>query len=260
MCRESRGGRRLWPMSTTNYCLASSRPLRRKAALPPRHFCIEPYMAGDGRGSLAHQERRDARRGRRSRSANRDHTPRGASARSSPLRRSRRIRSLTPREPDPEATEPQPVIWWELLRAGYDPVRLPEPIHSPVSRLTGRPWRILRKGAFQIPVFRVEGEGPDKLYPKHAVRAAAYCALLEQSAGGRSPSPIALFAGAYKGWTLPNSTAARAFLDKALAAARTSLPPELMIGPPASLGLCAGCPHGAPRPYRRGETETTLFG
>jgi hypothetical protein len=171
-----------------------------------------------------------------------------------------RIRTLAPREPDPEATEPQPVIWWELLRAGYDPVRLPEPIHSPVSRLTGRPWRILRKGEFQIPVFRVEGEGPEKLYPKHAVRAAAYCALLEQSAGARSPYAIALFAGTYNGWTLPNSIAARAFLDKALAAARTYLTPEMMIGPPASLGLCAGCPHGAPRPYRRGETETTLFG
>jgi hypothetical protein len=171
-----------------------------------------------------------------------------------------RIRTLAPREPDPEATEPQPVIWWELLRAGYDPVRLPEPIRSSASRLTGQPWRVLRKGDLQIPVFRVDGEGPEKLYPKHAVRAAAYCALLEQSAGARSPYAIALFAGTYNGWTLPNSTGARAFLDKVLAAARTYLTPEMMIGPPASLSLCAGCPHGAPRPYRRGETETTLFG
>ena len=96
----------------------------------------------------------------------------------------------------------------------------------------------------QIPVFRVEGEGPEKLYPKHAVRSAAYCALLEQSAGARSPYAIALFAGTYNGWTLPNTPEARAFLDKVLDAARTHLTPEMMIGPPASLKVCAGCPHG----------------
>jgi hypothetical protein len=171
-----------------------------------------------------------------------------------------RIRSLPPREPDPEAVSPQPVVWWELLRAGYDPVRLPEAIDAPASRLAGRPWRVLRKGDLQIPVFRVVGEGPEKLYPKHAVRAAAYCALLEQSAGTRSPYAIALFAGTYSGWTLPNSPEARAFLDQVLAAARAHLAPEMMIGPPTSPKLCAGCPHGAPRPYRRGETETLLFG
>jgi hypothetical protein len=129
-----------------------------------------------------------------------------------------------------------------------------------VSRLTGRPWRVLRKGDLQIPVFRVTGEGPEVIYPKHTVRAAAYCALLDQSAGAKSPYAIALFAGTYNGWTLPNTPEARGFLDKVLDAVRTHLTPEMMIGPPASRKVCSGCPHGAPRPYRRGETETTLFG
>ena len=166
----------------------------------------------------------------------------------------RRIRSLTPREPDPDLGTPQPIVWWELLRAGYDPVRVPAPLHSLPLRLAGQPWRILRKGDLLIPVFRVEGESPDRLYPKHTVRAAAYCALVEGSAAARSPFAIALFAGTYNGWTFPNSPQAREFLEKVIAAARSHLGPDSMIGPPASLGFCASCPHGSPRPYRRGES------
>jgi hypothetical protein len=172
----------------------------------------------------------------------------------------KRIRSLAPREPDPDATTPQPVIWWELLRAGFDPVRLPEPLDSPASRIAGRPWRILRKGDLQIPVFRVPGESPEQLYPKHAVRAAAYCALVERTVGARSPYAIALFAGTYNGWTFPNTPEARAFLDQVVSAARAYLEPDVTIGPPASTGICAGCPHGSPRVYRRSESETVLSG
>lgn len=172
----------------------------------------------------------------------------------------KRIRSLAPREPDPDATTPQPVVWWELLRAGFDPVRLPEPLCSPTSRIAGRPWRVLRKGDLQIPVFRVPGEGPEHLYPKHAVRAAAYCALVERSIGARSPYAIVLFAGTYNGWTFPNIPEARAFLDNVLSASRAYLQPGVVIGAPCSTRICAGCPHGSPRVYRRAESETALFG
>jgi hypothetical protein len=171
----------------------------------------------------------------------------------------RRILSLTPREPDPTVGTPQPVVWWEMLRAGYDPIRLPEPIHSTSSRLTGQPWRVLRKGDLQIPVFRVEGDNPGRLYPKHAVRAAAYCALLEQATGARSPYAIALFAGTYNGWTFPNTPESRSFFDQVLTAARSFLSPDLAIGPPTSTNICLGCPHGCPRVYKRGESETRLF-
>jgi hypothetical protein len=172
----------------------------------------------------------------------------------------KRIRSLEPREPDPDATTPQPVIWWELLRAGFDPVRLPEPLGSPASRIAGRPWRVLRKGDLQIPVFRVPGDSPEQLYPKHAVRAAAYCALVERTVGARSPYAIALFAGTYNGWTFPNTPEARAFLDQVVSAARAYLEPGVTIGPPHSTRICAGCPHGLPRVYRRAESETVLSG
>jgi hypothetical protein len=171
----------------------------------------------------------------------------------------KRIGSLGPHEPDPDATTPQPVIWWELLRAGFDPVRLPEPLGSPASRIAGRPWRVLRKGDLQIPVFRVPGDGPGQLYPKHTVRAAAYCALVERTVGAKSPYAIALFAGTYNGWTFPNTPEARAFFDQVLSAARAYLEPEAAIGPPGSTRICAGCPHGSPRPYRRAESESALF-
>jgi hypothetical protein len=146
-----------------------------------------------------------------------------------------------------------------MLRAGYDPVRLPEPILSMDSRLTGHPWRVLRKGDFQIPVFRVEGDNPGRLYPKHAVRAAAYCALLEQATGAHSPYAIALFAGTYNGWTFPNTPESRSFFEKVLTAARSFLSADRVIGPPSSTNICSGCPHGFPRVYRRGESETRLF-
>ena len=171
----------------------------------------------------------------------------------------KRIRSLAPREPDPTVATPQPVIWWETLRAGYDVVRLPDPLTSLTTRLAGQPWRVLRKGDVQIPVFRVEGDDQMRLYPKHVVRAAAYCSLLEQATGAKSPYAIALFAGTYNGWTLPNTAGARSFFDQVLTAARSHLAPEAMIGPPTSTNICSGCPHGLPRLYRRGESETRLF-
>ena len=130
---------------------------------------------------------------------------------------------------------------------------------SPATRLSGHPWRVLRKGDVQIPVFRFGGDDPSRLYPKHAVRAVAYCGLLEQATGARSPYAIALLAGTYNGWSLPNSPEARSFFDQVLAAARSFLSPNVTIGPPASTGICSGCPHGLPRIYRRGESETILF-
>lgn len=172
----------------------------------------------------------------------------------------KRIRSLAPREPDPDAATPQTVVWWELLRAGFDPVRIPEPLGSQASRIAGRPWRVLRKGDMQIPVFRVLGDGPEQLYPKHAARAAAYCSLIERTMGARSPYAIALFAGTYNGWTFPNTPEARAFLDQVVSATRAYLEPGVTIGPPPSTRICAGCPHGWPRVYRRAESETVLSG
>jgi hypothetical protein len=146
-----------------------------------------------------------------------------------------------------------------MLRVGYDPVRLPDPMISPTTRLSGHPWRVLRKGDVQIPVFRFDGDSPSRLYPKHAIRAAAYCQLLEQTTGARSPYAIALFAGTYNGWALPNSPEARSFFDQVLTAARTFLSPDVTIGPPNSTNICTGCPHGSPRVYRRGESETRHF-
>ena len=170
-----------------------------------------------------------------------------------------RIASLSPREPDPASTRPERVVWWELLRAGFDPVRVPDSLVSPVLALAGRPWRVLRKGDLAIPVFRLESSEPGRLYPKHTVRAAAYCRLLEQSAGASSPYAIALFAGTYEGWTIPITPGVEGYFDQVFAAARSSLSADVMFAPPEDRAICRRCPHGVPRVYRRGVSETSLF-
>ena len=119
--------------------------------------------------------------------------------------------------------------------------------------------RLDGKGSIQIPVFRIEGENPERFYPKHAIRAAAYCRLLEAAIGVRSPYAIAILADTYNGWTIPNSAQAQALLDQLLGVVRTTLSETSEFGPPTSTAICTGCPHGAPRVYRRGVSETRLF-
>ena len=106
--------------------------------------------------------------------------------------------------PNPDSTRTQDVRWCDLL-AGPVTVREPQAAYTlPRWRLGGRPWRVLQMGDFRIPVFLHKGRWSG-LYPQHFVRMTAYCRLIEEREGFRSPYGIVLRAGTYQGVTVPNT-------------------------------------------------------
>lgn len=89
-----------------------------------------------------------------------------------------------------EASEPleslqgtQPINWWSMLNAGFEPITYQRPFQHPELPLEGCPWRVLHKDSLRIPVIRTGGDrlgnGKDQLFPKNEVRLVAYALLLE---------------------------------------------------------------------------------
>jgi hypothetical protein len=97
----------------------------------------------------------------------------------------RRIAALRAevREPEPSFDGTQPVNWWSMLKAGFEPIRYQHPFQHPELPLEGCPWRVLQKESMRIPVIQSGGDrlgnGKGKLFPKHEVRLTAYALLLE---------------------------------------------------------------------------------
>jgi hypothetical protein len=157
-----------------------------------------------------------------------------------------------PKEPPENATSQTPVNWWELLKAGFDSIRVQESLRDEASKLAGRPWRVLRKGSLRIPVIKIgedfyEG-GRYWIYAQHEIRLAAYAHLLAACEGGEVPYGIVLFGNTYQGVAIPitaqlkeNFLAKRAEFDRAMAAAKKGNPPD-----EPDAGCCSGCPFGKP--------------
>ncbi len=163
-------------------------------------------------------------------------------------------KSAAPKEPNPSSTDRQAVNWWEMRKSGYEAVQYRDKLSDEQWRLVGRPWRVLRKGGYRIPVFRMRGGGT-KLRPQHYVRMAAYCRLLEVSEGAQSPYGIVLFPDSYSGETVPNAPWSRSMFHSALVNLRNLIASNRT--PPApEFRRCKQCPLGRPIVYRPGETET----
>jgi hypothetical protein len=139
------------------------------------------------------------------------------------------------------------VNWWTLRKAGFDCLK---PFDAYVdSQLIGRPWRLLVKDTmWRIPVIRKHrGE---KVYGRqHIVRAAAYCRLIESSEGGRAPFAVMLFANSFDCLIIPNGTASRADLERALGEVGEFLDVydrQRFIPSEPTDNRCSGCPWGRP--------------
>jgi len=161
------------------------------------------------------------------------------------------------KEPDPAATEVQPVNWWELMKAGFRSIKYLETLTDEDRMLSGRLWRVLRRGSLRIPVFR-ELRGGAKLERHHCVTMAAYCHLLQVCEGGDTPYGIILFGHSYEGVAVPNSPTIKAAFHDALVEAWAAVRKarEDASFPPAPRGAqCEHCPLGWPRVHRLGETE-----
>ena len=108
----------------------------------------------------------------------------------------RRIAALRAeaREPEPSFVGTQPVNWWSMLNAGFEPIKYQRPFQHPELPLEGCPWRVLQKESLRIPVIRTGGDrlgnGKGKLFPKHEGRLTAYALLLE--ADGHMKVPYGL--------------------------------------------------------------------
>ena len=163
---------------------------------------------------------------------------------------------------DLEPTEIKHLSWWSLRKAGFDCNKPPDPFDDPASNLVGRPWRQLKKGSLVVPVIR-RHRGRSDWGPQHEVRVAAYCDLIEKSTGGEAPFGVILFAGTSDCAIIPNTNARQSLFDRALKdvikfleiqAAGTHIPSA------PTDRRCTGCPHGKPRQFQRGKSETVSNG
>lgn len=168
--------------------------------------------------------------------------------------------SATPCNPDPNSMEFQAVDWWGLLEAEYKVTTQEEPLHDDKWKISGKPRRILMKGSYRIPVFRIRKTG-GRLSPQQIIRATILCQLLETQAVAESPFAVVLYGNSYKGTTVPFAEDHRRKFYKALEEAREAIressndirqPPK-----PINRAICSECPYGRPRPVE--DDERTMY-
>lgn len=150
--------------------------------------------------------------------------------------------------PAPNHTEPQYIKWWNLLNAGFQPIRPQDQYRDEQWHLAGCPWRVLVKGDLRIPVFRKrlnKGTAGEKLFRQHYARMAAYCHLLEKCERAWSPYGIIMFGNSYHGITVPCQPGAKKAFHDGLVDARTTIANAHRYLPsfPANLQTCIRCPH-----------------
>jgi hypothetical protein len=164
---------------------------------------------------------------------------------------------------DSELTEITRLSWWSLRKAGFDCNKPPDTLQDPAGKLVGRPWRQLKKGGSIIPVVR-RSRGNSEWGRQHEVRIAAYCDLIEKSEGAESPFGVILFSGTSDCVIIPNTNARHQLFDRAFKSVANFLERQAAPGaeppnPPRD-SLCSGCPHGKPRQFQRGKSETISNG
>ena len=142
------------------------------------------------------------------------------------------------------------VNWWGLLKSGFDLFE-GEKMTDHKLKITGKPFRVLRKGGLTIPVFYYTGEATEVRYRDRA-RIAAYCRLLTENEGCESPYGIILRTGSYTATAVPNDDRAQGILRKELPRARRVIQKSLEEtdpDKPRDPQNCRTCPLGKPILY-----------
>ena len=172
------------------------------------------------------------------------------------------MRAPAPTPVDMDSDLIREINWWSLRKHGFDCEKPVEAYRSNKEGLVGRPWRVLSKGVLRIPVIR-QHRGERLWRPKHVVRIAAYCRLIESCEEARAPFGVLLFARTYDCVIIPNNAAAQSQLDRALHDVREFLRIQqggkFMPTAPTD-NRCRGCDWGEPRKYVRNESETIVNG
>ncbi len=142
-----------------------------------------------------------------------------------------------------------PINWWSLLNAGLTPVRYEEPHRDLNACLSGRPWRILQRGSYRIPVFR-KRSGPPELFEQHFVRMTAYCHVVEECELAEVPYAVVLFGDGYEGVAIPNQPEDLSQFLEAVEYARRVLTEFEKLAytpqPPVQESICRNCHWGLP--------------
>lgn len=176
------------------------------------------------------------------------------------LRIHRTMRIAIPALPSDTVWEDEPVNWWSLRAAGFVATPCPETLHDDERLLTGKPWRILRLGdELAIPAYVRASEG--EIRPQHRARIAGYCKLLRDNGYAASPYGIVLEPGTFEGTAVkPTDDNIQAVtqvaievMDVILNFQRHGVRPEA----PSNPQICRTCPHGKPRQFKAGTSDTT---
>lgn len=172
--------------------------------------------------------------------------------------RLREAETAAVQEPDWSLRQPQPIKWWCLIRAGFASQKPTAPIVDKDLHLAGKPFRILQRGAFHIPVMHLTvKENEDdlrrqgRLRPPQRARLTAYAYLLHHVQRTQSDWAIVLFKGSDQGVAIPIDELMLAMFAECLKNARAFLKeyasnPEYAPRPARETTPCVNCLFGKP--------------
>ena len=157
------------------------------------------------------------------------------------------------KEPDWNIAAEQEVNWWELQKAGFESVEKVEPLFDPQLRLAGKPWRVLQKGAFHVPVIRKGGD-TEELRPQHYARLAAYSYLIQRCERAQASWGIVLLGNSDRGVAVPIRPEYWSSFRAGLANARDIITryrenPVARVPTPRDTKRCKNCPLGKPKKF-----------
>lgn len=169
------------------------------------------------------------------------------------IRRAAALRAEA-REPEPAFSGTEPVNWWSMLNAGFEPITHPRQFQHPELPLEGNPWRVLHKGSLRIPVVQAGGDRlgnqKDRLFPKHEVRLTAYAMLLEADGHHKVPYGLVFPADSPRGLAFAINDNHRRQAVQLLAEFEKQLEDSqqrnVHPGLPANRNCCTNCDYGKP--------------
>lgn len=153
------------------------------------------------------------------------------------------------------------INWWTLRKAGFDCLKPPDPHRHPERPLSGRPWRMLIKTPYRIPVL-CKHLGKRSWGQQHVIRLAAYSQLIELCEVAKAPFGILKFGNSYRCRLIPITAETKATLERELLNAwellQVAQSEKYTLAPPTG-NQCHGCRHGLPHLLQKGSV-TVLNG
>lgn len=160
-------------------------------------------------------------------------------------------------EIDLNATKEIDINWWTLRKAGFDCLNPPDAHQHPERPLTGKPWRMLIKTPYRIPVL-CKHLGKRSWGKQHVVRLTAYAELIERCEIAKVPFGILKFGNSYRCRLIPITPDKNRDFEQELLNT-WELIQVVQNGkfdpPPPTGSQCRGCRHGLPHLLQKGSAS-----